>query len=77
MFAIPLPQLSEFVPLGIELSIKISKRYSPACTRLLSQYKTMLRLVGDDVPSVEEFMSRYKVGVWDYETHSFCLNSMI
>ncbi|EDR14428.1 vacuolar protein sorting-associated protein 28 [Laccaria bicolor S238N-H82] len=35
--------------------------YSPACTRLLSQYKTMLRLVGDDVPSVEEFMSRYKM----------------
>lgn len=37
------------------------KRYSPACTRLLSQYKTMLKLVGDDVPSIDEFMSRYKV----------------
>ncbi|KDQ24643.1 hypothetical protein PLEOSDRAFT_1078706 [Pleurotus ostreatus PC15] len=33
--------------------------YSPACTRLLSQYKTMLKLVGDDVPSTEEFMKRY------------------
>ncbi|KZT64405.1 vacuolar protein sorting-associated protein 28 [Daedalea quercina L-15889] len=33
--------------------------YSPACTRLLSQYKTMLKLVGDDVPSIEQFMSRY------------------
>lgn len=37
------------------------KRYSPACTRLLSQYKTMLKLVGSDVPSVEEFMKRYHV----------------
>jgi hypothetical protein len=37
------------------------KRYSPACTRLLSQYKTMLKLVGDAVPSIEEFMTRYKV----------------
>ncbi|PPQ98020.1 hypothetical protein CVT26_003082 [Gymnopilus dilepis] len=36
-------------------------RYSPACTRLLSQYKTMLKLVGDDVPSVEEFMKRYRM----------------
>lgn len=35
--------------------------YSPACTRLLSQYKTMLRLVGDDVPSIEQFMSRYRM----------------
>jgi ESCRT-I complex subunit VPS28 len=39
----------------------LSKRYSPACTRLLSQYKTMLKLVGDDVPSIEEFMTRYRV----------------
>ncbi|KAI5829786.1 vacuolar protein sorting-associated [Schizophyllum commune Tattone D] len=35
--------------------------YSPACTRLLSQYKTMLKLVADDVPSVEQFMSRYRM----------------
>lgn len=35
--------------------------YSPACTRLLSQYKTMLKLVGNDVPSVEDFMARYHV----------------
>ncbi|KAF8159253.1 vacuolar protein sorting-associated protein 28 [Crassisporium funariophilum] len=35
--------------------------YSPACTRLLSQYKTMLKLVGADVPSVEEFMRRYRM----------------
>jgi ESCRT-I complex subunit VPS28 len=35
--------------------------YSPACTRLLSQYKTMIKLVGDIVPSIEAFMVRYKV----------------
>ncbi|KAB5596188.1 Vacuolar protein sorting-associated protein 28 [Ceratobasidium theobromae] len=35
--------------------------YTPACTRLLSQYKTMLKLVGDSVPSVEEFMRRYNM----------------
>ncbi|KAF7291884.1 Vacuolar protein sorting-associated protein 28 [Mycena indigotica] len=38
-----------------------STEYSPACTRLLSQYKTMLKLVGDDVPSIEQFMSRYRM----------------
>ena len=38
-------------------------RYSPACTRLLSQYKTMLKLVGADVPSIEAFMARYRVRV--------------
>ena len=41
----------------------------------------MLRLVGDDVPSVEEFMSRYKVSPWIlhgfYETHSFRLDSVV
>ncbi|GBE86707.1 Vacuolar protein sorting-associated protein [Sparassis crispa] len=35
--------------------------YSPACTRLLSQYKTMLKLVGDTVPSIEEFMTKYRM----------------
>ncbi|KIJ30736.1 hypothetical protein M422DRAFT_36448 [Sphaerobolus stellatus SS14] len=38
-----------------------ASEYSPACTRLLSQYKTMLKLVGDSVPSVEEFMRRYRM----------------
>lgn len=37
------------------------KRYSPACTKLLSQYKTMLKLVGDSFGTIEEFMSRYRV----------------
>ncbi|KAF9465299.1 vacuolar protein sorting-associated protein 28 [Collybia nuda] len=35
--------------------------YSPACTRLIAQYKTMLKLVGDSVPSIEEFMKRYRM----------------
>ncbi|GLB34497.1 putative component of the ESCRT-I complex (endosomal sorting complex required for transport I), a regulator of vesicular trafficking process [Lyophyllum shimeji] len=35
--------------------------YSPACTRLIAQYKTMLKLVGDSVPSIEEFMARYRM----------------
>ncbi|KAF9649971.1 vacuolar protein sorting-associated protein 28 [Thelephora ganbajun] len=35
--------------------------YSPACTRLLSQYKTMSKLVEEDVPSIEQFMSQYRV----------------
>ncbi|KAF8232724.1 ESCRT-1 complex, Vps28 subunit [Tricholoma matsutake] len=36
-------------------------QYSPACTRLIAQYKTMLRLVGDSVPSIEEFMTKYRM----------------
>ncbi|KIK95483.1 hypothetical protein PAXRUDRAFT_826964 [Paxillus rubicundulus Ve08.2h10] len=35
--------------------------YSPACTRLLSQYMTMLKLVKDSVPSIEQFMSQYRM----------------
>ncbi|KAG1816481.1 vacuolar protein sorting-associated protein 28 [Suillus subaureus] len=36
-------------------------QYSPACTRLLSQYMTMLKLVKDSVPSIEQFMTRYRM----------------
>jgi len=39
----------------------LAGRYSPACTKLLSQYKTMSKLVEEDVPSVEQFMSQYRV----------------
>ncbi|KAL4066746.1 vacuolar protein sorting-associated [Scleroderma yunnanense] len=35
--------------------------YSPACTRLLSQYMTMLKLVKDSIPSIEDFMARYRL----------------
>ncbi|KJA22744.1 hypothetical protein HYPSUDRAFT_66750 [Hypholoma sublateritium FD-334 SS-4] len=38
-----------------------SAEYSPACTRLLSQYKTMVKLVGSDVPNTNEFMKRYRM----------------
>ncbi|KAI6156599.1 vacuolar protein sorting-associated [Pisolithus tinctorius] len=34
--------------------------YSPACTRLLSQYMTMLKLDKDSIPSIE-FMTRYRL----------------
>jgi ESCRT-I complex subunit VPS28 len=39
------------------------ERYAPACIRLLSQYKTMLGLVGDDLggQGIEGFMARYRV----------------
>ncbi|KAI6105941.1 vacuolar protein sorting-associated [Pisolithus croceorrhizus] len=35
--------------------------YSPACTRLLSQYMTMLKLVKDSIPSIEDFMTRFRL----------------
>ncbi|KAI5998197.1 vacuolar protein sorting-associated [Pisolithus albus] len=35
--------------------------YSPACTRLLSQYMTMLKLVKDSISSIEEFMTRFRL----------------
>ena len=52
------------------------KRYSPACTRLLSQYKTMLKLLGSDVPNVDEFMKRYRVGSGQ-KTHCIKFISLI
>lgn len=39
-----------------------SKDYAPACTRLLAQYKSLMKLVGEDIGGVEAFMKRYKVG---------------
>jgi hypothetical protein len=36
-------------------------RYAPACTKLLAQYKTIMKLVGDSVPSLEAFMQEYRV----------------
>lgn len=36
-------------------------QYGPACTRLLAQYKTIMKLVGDAVPSLETFMSEYRM----------------
>lgn len=39
-----------------------SKDYAPACTRLLAQYKSLMKLVGDEVGGIEAFMKRYRVG---------------
>ncbi|SCZ87712.1 BZ3500_MvSof-1268-A1-R1_Chr2-2g05178 [Microbotryum saponariae] len=36
-------------------------RYTPACSRLMAQYKTILKLVGDAVPTIEAFMLDYRV----------------
>lgn len=36
-------------------------QYTPACTRLLAQYKTMSKLLGDAVPSLDAFVSEYRV----------------
>ena len=36
-------------------------RYAPACIKLLAQYKSLMKLVGDDVGGVETFMKRYRV----------------
>jgi ESCRT-I complex subunit VPS28 len=36
-------------------------RYAKECLRLLGQYKTVLKVLGDDVPSLEAFVSEYRV----------------
>ncbi|WOO79348.1 Vacuolar protein sorting-associated protein 28 [Vanrija pseudolonga] len=38
-----------------------SKEYAPACTRLLAQYKSLMKLVGEDIGGVEAFMKRFKM----------------
>lgn len=35
--------------------------YSPACTRLLSQYKSLFKLVADEVQNIQVFMTRYRL----------------
>lgn len=35
--------------------------YAPACIKLLAQYKSLMKLVGDDIGGVEAFMRRFKV----------------
>jgi ESCRT-I complex subunit VPS28 len=37
-------------------------RYAPACIRSLAQYKSLMKLVGDEIGGVEPFMKRFKVG---------------
>ncbi|GAA5866625.1 hypothetical protein JCM1840_002406 [Sporobolomyces johnsonii] len=36
-------------------------QYAPACSRLLTQFKSIMKLVGDAVPSVEAFMQEYRM----------------
>ncbi|GAA5934939.1 ESCRT-I subunit protein VPS28 [Sporobolomyces koalae] len=38
-----------------------SAQYAPACSRLLTQYKSIMKLVGDSVPSLEAFMQEYRM----------------
>ncbi|GAA5825839.1 hypothetical protein JCM11251_000021 [Rhodosporidiobolus azoricus] len=38
-----------------------ASQYAPACTKILAQYKTILKLVGDHVPSLEAFMQEYRL----------------
>jgi hypothetical protein len=40
----------------------LTYRYAPACIKLLAQYKSLMKLVGDDIGGVESFMKRFKVG---------------
>ncbi|KAI5477495.1 hypothetical protein MNV49_006341 [Pseudohyphozyma bogoriensis] len=39
----------------------LERAYAPACSRLLAQYKTIMKLVGESVPSVEAFMAEYRM----------------
>jgi ESCRT-I complex subunit VPS28 len=39
-----------------------TRRYAPACIKLLAQYKSLMKLVGDEIGGVEAFMKRFKVG---------------
>jgi ESCRT-I complex subunit VPS28 len=36
--------------------------YAPACIKLLAQYKSLMKLVGEEIGGVEVFMKRFKVG---------------
>ncbi|KAJ1651246.1 Vacuolar protein-sorting-associated protein 28 [Dispira simplex] len=35
--------------------------YTPACSKLIAQYKSILNLVGHDVPNVQRFMAQYRL----------------
>ncbi|KAJ1992114.1 Vacuolar protein-sorting-associated protein 28 [Dimargaris cristalligena] len=35
--------------------------YTPACSKLIAQYKSVLNLVGSDVPDVQQFMADHKL----------------
>lgn len=35
--------------------------YAPACIKLLAQYKSLMKLVSEEIGSLEAFMKRFKV----------------
>jgi ESCRT-I complex subunit VPS28 len=43
------------------LITSLEPRYTPACSRLLAQFRTIMKLVGDSVPSLDAFMTEYRV----------------
>ncbi|GAA99586.1 uncharacterized protein L969DRAFT_94040 [Mixia osmundae IAM 14324] len=38
-------------------------QYTPACTRLLAQYKTVLKVIGDAIQSLDAFVAEYRMDV--------------
>ena len=36
-------------------------RYAPACIKLLAQYKSLMKLVSEEIGSLDAFMKRFKV----------------
>jgi hypothetical protein len=53
--------------------MKVKCRYTPACARLIAQFKTALNLVHNEVNSVEDFMKEYKV--LDVFIYNSCLQT--
>ena len=47
--------------LALRSGVELTYRYAPACIKLLAQYKSLMKLVGDDIGGVESFMKRFKV----------------
>lgn len=43
-------------------ALPLTSRYAPACIKLLAQYKSLMKLVAEEIGSVEGFMKRFKVG---------------
>lgn len=53
---------------GLASNPLILLRYAPACIKLLAQYKSLMKLVGDDIGGVESFMKRFKVSYFGSDT---------
>ena len=51
------------LPITRWIKLTVETRYAPACIKLLAQYKSLMKLVGDDIGGVEPFMKRFKVGL--------------